>query len=482
MSETTPLIERAKKVDRKAPMFLAFRSSKWFIIFTVTAAVFTDTLLYAVVVPVFPFALHERAGIDTEDIQWWESFLFALFGIAGLVLSPICGYIADRSSNRQVPFVFGLIMAILGTILFGLAEDVWLLVASRIRQAIASAIVWSVGLAVVIDSVPKGEVGQSTGIVLSGVSVGYILSPTLGGIVYEHSGYMSVFGMCAGLLTVDILLRILMIEKKTAAQYIPKDEEGNEGDVIFTKAIGCEPSVQPTDGRQNGVSSPAMLPKNPPKKHQLPLVIQFFITPRFFVAFWGFCVYVAVLGAYDCVLALYVKRRFGWSPMFAGLIYLTLAVPSLTAPLVGSWAEKSKPRWFAIIGCCLAAVMQALLMLVDQEGTSKVYLLIVLLVGLGCVHTLIGAPLASEMSACVDQLERDNPAAFEGYSGGGYAQSSSLLNVANSIGLLMGTTFAGYLMDNYGWRLMSIGLASLTFSGAIPAAVLELKRVKRQGV
>lgn len=88
--------------------------------------------------------------------------------------------------------------------------------------------------------------------------------------------------------------------------------------------------------------------------------------------------------------------------------------------------------------------------------------------------TLIGTPLASEMSDCVAQLEKECPEAFEDYAGGGYAQAFSLLNVANSVGLLIGTTFAGSLIDALGWKIMCVGLAILTFSGAIPSVSISV--------
>lgn len=43
------------------PPFLKYRSSTTFILLTITTAVFTDIFLYALIVPVIPFALTARA-------------------------------------------------------------------------------------------------------------------------------------------------------------------------------------------------------------------------------------------------------------------------------------------------------------------------------------------------------------------------------------------------------------------------------------
>lgn len=67
-------------------MFLSVRSSNWFITSTIAVAVFTDIFLYAVVVPVIPFALHTKANIAEDRVQYWVSVLVAIYG-AGAVLA-----------------------------------------------------------------------------------------------------------------------------------------------------------------------------------------------------------------------------------------------------------------------------------------------------------------------------------------------------------------------------------------------------------
>ena len=51
----------------KSEHSLSFRSSKWFIELAVSMAVFTDIFLYALIVPVMPFALTSRIGVPQKD-------------------------------------------------------------------------------------------------------------------------------------------------------------------------------------------------------------------------------------------------------------------------------------------------------------------------------------------------------------------------------------------------------------------------------
>ena len=59
----------------------SFRSSRTFTTFVVAFAIFTDILLQNIVIPVLPYALHVRCGLDDEaEIQKWTSILSSAFG------------------------------------------------------------------------------------------------------------------------------------------------------------------------------------------------------------------------------------------------------------------------------------------------------------------------------------------------------------------------------------------------------------------
>ena len=73
----------------------------------------------------------------------------------------------------------GLIVLAGATILFGFAKAGWVLVVSRLLQGSSSAVVYSVGLALLVDTVRRDEVGQWMGTALSSNSVGLIVSPFL---------------------------------------------------------------------------------------------------------------------------------------------------------------------------------------------------------------------------------------------------------------------------------------------------------------
>ena len=59
----------------------SFRASKTFTTLVVSFAVFTDILIQNLVVPILPYVLHTRVGLNDENnIQRWTSVLLAAFG------------------------------------------------------------------------------------------------------------------------------------------------------------------------------------------------------------------------------------------------------------------------------------------------------------------------------------------------------------------------------------------------------------------
>lgn len=297
-------------------------------------------------------------------------------------------------------FYTGLLILAAATLLFGLAKASWVLLVSRICQGFSAAIVYTVGLALLVDTVGRDNIGQWMGTALSSSSFGLIVSPLLGGIVYAKAGYMAVFGMAMALIIVDILMRLFMIEKKTAAKYKPLEAVTHNGfygtftDPDTDESQHTNGSTQPK--KHNGDPEEAPLldggaERSSQGKSGMPTILVLLSIPRLLAAIYGIFVNVAVLAAFDGVLPLYVKRIFDWNSLNAGLIFLCLAVPALTGPLVGKLVDKIGPRWIAVAGCSLTAPPLILLRLVDHDSMDQKILLCALLVLCGSCFSVFSA-------------------------------------------------------------------------------------------
>ena len=78
---------------------------------------------------------------------------------------------------------------------------------------------WVVGLALLSESIPRHNIGQAMGYVGLAMSLGLLIAPLLGGVVFDRAGYDAVFAMTYGLIDMDIALRVVLIEKKVVARW-----------------------------------------------------------------------------------------------------------------------------------------------------------------------------------------------------------------------------------------------------------------------
>lgn len=226
------------------PMLLGFRSSKTFIIITISTAIFTDIFVYALIVPVVPFALTSRAGIAPGSVQTWISILLAVYGAALLVASPFCGWLADRSSSRRMPLLLGLLALAGSTVMLCVGSSIGVLTGARVLQGVSAAVVWVVGLALLVDTVGSAEVGQAMGYVGISMSLAILLAPLLGGVVFAKAGYYAVFAMAFGLIAVDVVLRLVMIEKKIAVRWLDADVGVTKKEEISPAERSSQPAVE----------------------------------------------------------------------------------------------------------------------------------------------------------------------------------------------------------------------------------------------
>ena len=174
----------------RPPILFKIRSSETFIVLTISIAIFTDIFLYACIVPVMPFALQTRIGVSEHDIQHQVSVLLAVYGASLAAGSPICGVFSDRMPNRRMPLLVGLVVLGGATVLLCLATNLAMMLAARVLQGLSAAVVWTVGLALLADTVGD-RIGQALGYVSISMSAGVLVAPMIGGIVYAKAGYYS---------------------------------------------------------------------------------------------------------------------------------------------------------------------------------------------------------------------------------------------------------------------------------------------------
>lgn len=305
--------------------------------------------------------------------------------------------------------------------------------------------VWTVGLALISDVVTNDNVAQMMGYPSLAMSLGLALGPLIGGIVYEREGYYPVFGVCFGILGLDVILRLLMKDPVKKRKYAKE----LESDTV------------------NRTSHDTENTNNAPPTNTL-AIFQLVRSPRVVVALMAAVVLGWIFSSAESVLTVHLKNEFHFNSLQAALMFLCIGAPELLGPLIGFTADKFGTRFIVSGGFLLITPMLILLRLPNDNTTGEIVLFAALLTLAGIGLTCISVTLMGELSTAVVAIESKNPGKL-GRSGG-FGQVYGLFNVAFALGSLIGPFQSGMTMQNRGWGMTTISLGIISFCMVFPTA------------
>uniref|UniRef100_A0A060T053 ARAD1C13860p n=1 Tax=Blastobotrys adeninivorans TaxID=409370 RepID=A0A060T053_BLAAD len=483
-----------------SPRAIKFRGSKFFIVVTITMAVFTDIFLYGVIVPVIPFAFEQRMGVSADATQLWVSKSLAVYGAAMAVGSIVFGYLSDRLGNRRAAMLGGLLVLIAATLILCLCKTLALFMVGRVLQGLSAAVVWSVGLAVIADTAESNEVAYYMAYPGIGLSLGTFFGPLLGGIVYDKAGYYAVFYLCFALIALDIILRLLMIEREALVQKLRKispeisdlatdegiknstimqpdveqqslpnkDDEGAEDHEIVETDVEQQPVP---DMVSSGELSPCPAKSRGKILSNLPPIFLLLSSPRILTAVFQSFTLAWIMSSFDATLTIHLKDLFGFSSLGASLMLLAVAAPSVVEPLVGKVADRFGPRPVIIFGLVLIGLFLILLRLPDHKSTQQIVEFAALLTMAGLGIICVFSPMLGELSNATLKIESRKKGIFG--PGKGFGQAYGLFNVAFSLGSIVGPFQSGATNDNQGWGMTSLSLGIVAFVTLIPSILFS---------
>src|SRR5690349_19684609 len=131
---------------------------KWRVLISVVFGLFM-VILDTTVVNVAFRTLQEEFHASVDQSQWIISMYVMALGIA----TPVSGYLADRFGMKRI-FLTGLALFTTGSLLCGVAPQLWTLVAARVLQGIGGGIALPLGSAFLFSTFPRNEQGKALGI------------------------------------------------------------------------------------------------------------------------------------------------------------------------------------------------------------------------------------------------------------------------------------------------------------------------------
>lgn len=160
---------------------------RWFILATVSVGTFMATLDSSIVNVALP-TISGKLHADLSILQWVVTAY--LLTISSLL--PVFGRIADLLGRKRV-YSFGFLIFTLGSVLCGLATNIWFLVGMRVLQAVGASMLMANSAAIITANFPPQERGRALGLTGTVVALGSLTGPALGGILVGLLNWRAIF-------------------------------------------------------------------------------------------------------------------------------------------------------------------------------------------------------------------------------------------------------------------------------------------------
>lgn len=455
---------------------LASRTGRWIVVATVlgSAVASLDATVVTIALPRIGDALHTGVA----GLQWTLSGY--TLTLASFIL--LGGSLGDRLGRRKV-FVWGTVGFTFASVLCGAAVNIEMLVAARIVQGVAGALLTPGSLALISSSIDERDQGSAIGLWSGFGGIAGAIGPFLGGWLIEAASWRSIFLINVPLAAVVVAVTL---------RHVPESRDPGAsrrsdvpGALVVALALGALTfgliEKMPLLAVAGMVLLGVFVLIEIRSDH--PLVPPVLFRSRVFTAanLVTLAVYAA-LGGVFFLLVLQLQQVAHFSPLVAGIATLpiTFLMLVLSAP-AGRWAQRHGPRLPMTAGPLLAAAGLALLLRIGPgSGHVGGYLRDVLpgVVVFGLGLSALVAPLTGAVLGAV-------PASEAGIASGvnnAVARTAQLLAVAALPGLagITGSVTDAAAIDHGFTVAMWICVGLLLTGSVIAAALLGTPRPRRE--
>jgi EmrB/QacA subfamily drug resistance transporter len=388
--------------------------------------------------------LQEDLAISDADLTWVVTAYALAFG--GLLL--LGGRLGDLLGRRRV-FFWGVLIFTLGSLLAGIAQEQWQLLAARVMQGGGAAAASPTALALITTTFPAGPPRNRAFAVYAAMSgAGAAVGLILGGALTESSWRWTM------LINVPIGLAVALLAPRCLAESAPQPGRWDLAGAL-TATLGLAALVYGLN-RKAQTDADTGLPQEWSDEFVLiPIVAAVLLIVAFFViearsshallpmrviadrtravSFAVMLVVGAALFAMFLFLSLFLQQVLGYSPLEAGVAFLPFTAGIVVAAQIASaLASRVDPRWIAGTGGALVVLSMWGFGRLEVDSSYAVGLLpwvVVQAVGMG----LIFVPLTLTAVSRVDPAD----------AGVGSAVLNTVQQVGGAVGIaVLGTVFA----------------------------------------
>ena len=422
-----------------------------------------DAFLSGIVIPLVPFILEKRAGVQHEQIQVWAAIFVASYGGAFAVVSPLMPFLAPQGPLAWVALLAGLALAgsAFGILQF-YSSSLFLLLISRALQGLGSAATNATCSTILATAAGVYGTANTLSWVNSAVVQSFAMAaaPLVSGYLSDYIYFEAIFYLAYSLLAFTALLSLVAAiitpsgQAATGRQEAVLVSDTSGYGTISSGETSPRATVRP-DRASSRRSSPSSAASRRSSSFSAISAEPSSWSLQLLIAGFGFLVIGLLSTALQTVLPILVKQKFNWSVSATGLMFLALSGPAfLVGPLTGALAARvpASSRYLTTIGF-LASVPAFLYLGGLTENTqANQQAFLITLAGLSLALGISGDPLIKEITRAV------GPSATNDASNAA-AQASSLPSIAYAWGGLIGPLLAGDISWIWGWETLTKVLA-----------------------
>ncbi len=305
----------------------------------VSCALFMQMLDSTVVATALPVMAH---GFGTTVVRMNVTITAYLLAVA--VFVPISGWAADRFGSRSV-FIAAIALFTLSSVACAGAQDLTQLVAARVAQGAAGALMVPVGRIILLRMVPKAELLKAMALLSLPALMGPVIGPPVGGFLATYATWHWIFliNVPVGLLGIALVLK-----------FIPRDVPAIRPRLdwlgFILSAVSMAALVSSLEALGHGSLPPPQLAGlfalglvcgllyiRHARHTTYPIIdLGLLRTQTFAVSVLGGNLCRFAIGASPFLLAIMLQVGFGLSPFAAGLITFTSAAGAMAMKLVAT--------------------------------------------------------------------------------------------------------------------------------------------------
>lgn len=405
-------------------------------------------------------------------LQWvTNGYLLAL-----AVLLIVGGKLGDRFGRKKV-FVIGIVGFALTSLLCALSTSTGMLVAARVLQGVAGALLMPNTLALLRAAFPPAELNRAVGIWGGASALAVASGPIVGGLLVEHVSWESIFllNLPLGLLAAVVTLRWVRESKDETHVggfdvpgvallsgglflliwgVIKAQDHGWGSAYVIGFGLAALVMLAGFVAREARTREP-LLPLELFRNRSLSAGVVLVVTG--FFALFGILFFIG----------LYLQNVHGYSPIQTGVRLLPLtATFTISAPLGGLLTEKFGPRVPLCLGMLiLAGCFFGLTGLEVDTGYG----------GQWPFYLLIGLAMGFVIVASTEAIVGNAPVERGGLAGG-------LQSTANQLGGVLGTAVLGSVIVSGVGSALAGNLADAGVPAAAAKAVEGQEELIAQGV